>query len=46
MAELLNIPRPSLSRELMKMKEEGMIDYHRNRLKILDMDLLEKSLLD
>ena len=46
MAELLNIPRPSLSRELMKMKEEGIIDYHKNRLKILDMDLLEKSLLE
>jgi len=45
MAELLNIPRPSLSRELMKMKEEGIIDYHRNMLKILDMKLLEESLL-
>lgn len=45
MAELLNIPRPSLSRELMKMKEEEIIDYHRNRLKILDLDLLEETLL-
>lgn len=45
MAELLNIPRPSLSRELMKMKEEGIIDYHKDKLKILDMDLLEECLL-
>lgn len=45
MAELLNIPRPSLSRELMKMKDEGIIDYHRNRLKIVDLDLLEETLL-
>lgn len=45
MAELLNIPRPSLSRELIKMKEDGMIDYHKNKLKILDIDLLEKCLL-
>ncbi len=45
MAELLNIPRPSLSRELMKMKEEGIIDYHKNKLKILDIDLLEECLL-
>jgi len=45
MAELLNIPRPSLSRELMKMKEEGIIDYHKNVLKILDMKLLEECLL-
>ncbi len=46
MAELLNIPRPSLSRELMKMKEEGLIDYHRNKLRILDLERLEKSLLE
>lgn len=45
MAELLNIPRPSLSRELIKMKEEGIIDYHKNKLKIIDMDLLEECLL-
>lgn len=46
MAELLNIPRPSLSRELMKMKEEGIIDYHKNKLRILDLNQLERSLLD
>ena len=45
MAELLNIPRPSLSRELMKMKEDGIIDYHKNKLKIVDIDLLEECLL-
>lgn len=45
MAELLNIPRPSLSRELMNMKEDGIIDYYKNRLKIKDIDLLEESLL-
>lgn len=46
MAELLNIPRPSLSRELMKMKEDGIIDYHKNKLKIVDIDLLEGCLLE
>ena len=30
MAELLNIPRPSLSRELVNMKEEGIIDFYKN----------------
>ncbi len=45
MAQLLNIPRPSLSRELMKMKEEGIIDYHRNKLRIIDIKALENSLL-
>lgn len=45
MAELLNIPRPSLSRELINMKEDGIIDYHKNKLKIIDIDLLEECLL-
>lgn len=45
MAELLNIPRPSLSRELMNMKEDGIIDYYKNRLQIMDIDLLEECLL-
>lgn len=45
MAEMLNIPRPSLSRELMNMKNDGLIDYHKNKLKIISLDLLEESLL-
>lgn len=44
MAEMLNIPRPSLSRELVKMKEEGMIDFYKNKVKILDMEALKDSL--
>ena len=30
LAKLLNIPRPSLSRELIKLKEKKIIDYNRN----------------
>lgn len=45
MAELLNVPRPSLSRELTNMKNEGIIDFDKNIIKILDLDLLEYSLL-
>ena len=45
MAELLNITRPSLSRELVNMKEEGIIDFYRNKFKILDIKKLEDSLL-
>lgn len=41
MAELLGTPRPSLSRELAKMKDEGLIDFEKNSFKILDMDRLE-----
>ncbi|CCQ93533.1 Transcriptional regulatory protein [[Clostridium] ultunense Esp] len=46
MAELLNIPRPSLSRELIRMRNEGIINFDRNTIKILKMNLLEDSLLE
>ena len=46
MAELLNIPRPSLSRELINMKDEKLIDFHKNKIKILDLEALEDSLLN
>lgn len=45
MAELLNIPRPSLSRELVNMKEDKIIDFYKNKIKILDIKDLEDSLL-
>lgn len=45
MAQLLNIPRPSLSRELVNMKEEGLIDFYKNKFKIIDLQELEDSLL-
>lgn len=45
MAELLNIPRPSLSRELINMKDDGIIDFYKNKIKILDVKELEDSLL-
>lgn len=41
MAERLGTPRPSLSRELAKMKDEGLIDYEKNSFKILDLEQLE-----
>lgn len=46
MAEMLNIPRPSLSRELSKMKEDKIIDFSKNKLQIFDIDLLEDLLLE
>ena len=45
MAELLNIPRPSLSRELVNMKEDGLIDFYKNKFKILDLQSLEDTLI-
>lgn len=44
LAEFLNVPRPSLSRELKNMKEEGMIDFYRNSFRIIDIEALKKSL--
>ena len=40
LAEFLNVSRTSMCRELGRMKEEGLIDYHLNRVKLLDVDAL------
>ncbi len=45
MADHLGIPRPSLSRELGNMKDEGLIDFHRSTMKIHCIDALEACLL-
>ncbi|WP_027625238.1 Crp/Fnr family transcriptional regulator [Clostridium lundense] len=45
MAEQLGIPRPSLSREMISMKEEEIIDFNKNIIKILDEEALETELL-
>lgn len=41
LADYLGVTRPSLSRELMKMREEGLVEITRKQIKILDFDLLE-----
>lgn len=46
LAEFLNVSRTSMCRELGRMKEECLIDYHLNRIKILDMDALIDCLED
>jgi CRP-like cAMP-binding protein len=43
MAEYLNVPRPSLSRELAQMKADGLIDYHLNTVRILDLPRLRAA---
>ncbi len=43
-AEQLGVQRPSLSRELMKLKEEGIIDYDKTSITILDEEALEDIL--
>lgn len=45
MAKLLNIPRPSLSRELINMEKDGLISFNKNNVKIIDLEKLEEILL-
>lgn len=40
LADFLNVSRPSMSRELSRMKDEGIIDYHLSTVKILKLDSL------
>ena len=42
MADYLNVSRPSLSRELGRMKKEGMIDFYRQAFTIRDLQALRK----
>ncbi len=46
LAESLGITRPSLSRELINMKEVGLIDYSRTHINILDLEKLENILIE
>ena len=41
LADFLNVSRPSLSRELIKMKEEGIIDFDKSLFTILDIENLK-----
>lgn len=43
-AEFLALPRPSLSRELAAMKREGLINYHKNLVSIIDLKRLEEGM--
>jgi CRP-like cAMP-binding protein len=37
LADFLNVSRPSMSREICKMRDEGVIDFHLTTFKILDL---------
>lgn len=41
LADFLNVSRPSMSREMSHMRDEGIIDYHLSSVKILDINALK-----
>lgn len=41
LADFLNVSRPSLSREMAHMKQEGIIDYHLSAIRIMDLEALK-----
>ena len=43
MAAYFDVQRPSLSRELVALKHEGIIDYYRSTFKILDLEKLKEN---
>lgn len=45
-AEVIGIPRPSLSRELMNLRNMNYIEFDRNTIKILNIEGLEEELFD
>jgi len=44
LADFLNVSRPSLSREMGRMKDEGLIDYYRSSVRTLDVVALRAEL--
>jgi CRP-like cAMP-binding protein len=41
LADFLNVYRPSLSREMCRMRDEGVIDFNRSSIQIKDMESLK-----
>lgn len=41
LSDFLNVSRPSMSREMGKMKDEGIIDFHLTEVKIMDIESLK-----
>ena len=41
LAEFLGVSRPSMSRELGKMRDEGIIDFHLTAVKLMDIEALK-----
>jgi CRP-like cAMP-binding protein len=44
MASFLNVSRPSMSREMAKMKEEGIIEFDKTKVRIIDLEALKLNI--
>jgi len=44
LADFLNVSRPSMSREMCLMRDEGIIDFHLSSIKILNVEALKSFL--
>lgn len=44
LADFLNVSRPSLSREMGRMRNEGIIDFYRSSVRINDLEALARAL--
>lgn len=44
LADYLNVSRPSMSREMSRLREEGIIDFHRESIRIHDVEAMKKML--
>jgi len=42
LADFLNVSRTALSREMGRMREDGLIEFHRSSIRIKDLDCLKK----
>lgn len=43
LADFLNVSRPSLSREMCRMRDEGMLDFHRSSVQLKDIGALKAA---
>ncbi|MCU9808528.1 helix-turn-helix domain-containing protein [Paraclostridium sp. AKS46] len=46
LAETLGVPRPSLSREFINMKNDNLIDYTNDYVKLLDIEKLRNIITE
>jgi cAMP-binding proteins - catabolite gene activator and regulatory subunit of cAMP-dependent protein kinases len=42
LADFLNVSRPSMSREMGRMRDEGVIDFHKSSIRIKDIAALKQ----